>query len=163
MIGFEIIIHIIILLYEIISSKIMCRSASTGKHTPFWKLSLGFGDSAIVSSDVEYLTSDTITSSTFHKPNKLPFSNELSFTSFSLLGVKQYITVITMEWCFCSVLNLTLIDIMLPRRRIVLWRITCSGLICDWDHVMESTSVPPRSINQIHLKTLCWAFFHPVW
>ena len=98
----------------------------------FSKLSLSFRDSAKFSLDVEYLTSDTITSSTFHKPNKLPFSNELSFTSFSLLGVKQYITVITMEWCFCSVLNLTLIDIMLPRRRIVLWRITCSGLILWW-------------------------------
>ena len=35
MIGFEIIIHIIILLYEIISSKIMCRGAINGKHTFF--------------------------------------------------------------------------------------------------------------------------------
>ena len=35
MIGFEIIIHIIILLYEIISCKIIRRGASTGKHTFF--------------------------------------------------------------------------------------------------------------------------------
>ena len=98
MIGFEIIIHIIILLYEMISSK-SCVGVLVPEDTHFFffKIIVMFSRFSQFSSDVEYLTSDTITSSTFHKPNKLSFSNELSFTSFSLLGVKQYITVITME------------------------------------------------------------------